>query len=142
MSSTADVLDRGRDAVLLLTRAATGLFLVHGVIDNVLSQARMAEFIRFLEEFGFAPAWLWAPVSVYVQLLCGLAMVLGFATRAAGLGVVVNFLVAIAMVDGQAGVRAAFPALALVMIGLISLTFGAGRYSLDERLGARLRRGR
>ncbi len=134
------ILDPGRDLVLLFIRSATGLFLVYGVIDNVVSPARMEEFVRFLEGYGFAPAGFWGPVSVYAQLLCGTGLVLGFATRVAGLGVTVNFIVAIVMVDGQAGVRAAFPALALVMIGLVCVAFGPGRVSLDARFGPGLGR--
>lgn len=123
-------LNRLQDVSLLAGRLVIGAFLIWGVADNVTSQARMAEFAAFLSTHGFYPAAFWAPVSVYAQLLCGLSLISGIAVRAAGLLLMINFLVAIVMVDGQAGIRSAFPSMALVLAGFHWVAFGAGRFTL------------
>ena len=124
------------DFTLLLLRVFVGLFLIWGVWDNLTDPARMREFVEFLRQHGFASPRILAPLSVYVQLLIGVAFVLGVLTRWAGILCVIHFLVAIAMVDRFGGVRAAFPSGCLVVIGLYLATHGAGRLSLDAALKA------
>lgn len=125
-------LARHENATLLLLRLGVGAFLVWGVADNLLSSARMAEFEAFLAQHGFPLPALMAPISVWVQCVVGLAFILGLFTRWAGLLCSLNFVVAIIMVDAQNGIRAAFPATCLVLIGLYLATRGAGAYGLDR----------
>ena len=124
------------DFTLLLLRVFVGLFLVWGVWDNITDPARMREFVEFLRKSGFASPELMAPLSVYVQFLIGLGFVLGLFTRWAGILCVVNFIVAIVMVDRFGGMRGIFPSGALVAIGLYLATHGAGRFSVDSALKA------
>lgn len=126
--------ERYEHAILLAARLTLGGFLIWGVWDNVTSAARMAEFAGFLGKHGFPSPGLMAPLSVYAQLLAGIAFILGFATRWAGLICAFNFAVAIAMVDAKLGIRGAFPAACLMLFGLVFATIGAGRYSVDARL--------
>ena len=129
-----DGLARGTDAALLALRVGVGAFLVWGVWDNITSPEHMQKFAAFLKQFGFPFPDVLAPFDVAVQFLCGVAILLGLATRWAGLLCAVNFVVAIAMVDHHAGIRASFPALALVLIGLVLATQGPGRFALDSLL--------
>jgi putative oxidoreductase len=122
------------DLALLAARLVLGAFLVWGVWDNVTSAARMAEFAGFLKLHGFPMPEIAAPLSVYAQLLTGIAFILGLATRWAGLLCAINFAVAVAMVDYKLGIRGAFPATCLILFGLIFATAGAGRWSIDARL--------
>lgn len=124
------------DFALLLLRVFVGLFLIWGVWDNVTDPARMSEFVEFLRKFKFASPEILAPISVYTQLLIGLAFVLGVFTRWAGILCIINFAVAIAMVDRFGGMRGIFPSGCLVLIGLYLATHGAGRFSLDASLKA------
>lgn len=124
------------DFALLLMRMFVGFFLIWGVWDNITDAARMQEFVEFLRKFEFASPELLAPVSVYVQLLIGIAFLLGLLTRWAGILCVINFLVAIVMVDRFGGMRGIFPSGSLVAIGLYLATYGAGRFSLDAMLKA------
>jgi putative oxidoreductase len=120
------------DAALLVMRATVGLFLVWGVLDNITDAGRMREFEAFLGQFGFpAPAFM-APLSVWAQFIVGLCFIGGLLTRWAGVVCAINFIVAIVMVDAHGGIRAAFPAACLVLIGLYLATHGPGRYSLDH----------
>ena len=116
------------DHALLMLRIFVGAFLVWGVSDNILSEARMDEFSAFLRHHGFPYPDLLAPVSVWAQCLCGLGFISGLAIRWAGLLCAVNFIVAVVMVDGKTGIRSAFPATMLVLVGLYLATRGAGRF--------------
>ena len=129
------------DAALLLMRVAIGAFIVWGVWDNVVSPERMQEFIAFQRKFGFARPEFMAPLSVYGQLLMGLALIAGLFTRWTGLVFAFHFLVAIVMVDQHAGLRGSLPSMCLVLMGVYWATYGAGRYSLDAVLERRLDRG-
>ncbi|HYD78539.1 MAG TPA: DoxX family protein [Paucimonas sp.] len=131
-------LRRHGDAGLLLLRLLVGAFLVWGVADNILSAERMQEFEAFLARFGFPYPAVMAPLSVWAQFFVGAAFVLGLLTRWAGVICAVNFIVAIAMVDGAQGIRAAFPSACLVAIGVYLAMHGAGRYGLDRLFEARL----
>ena len=124
-------LARYADATLLLLRAVIGSFLIWGVWDNITSAAKMDEFVAFLRQFHFPAPDLMARVSVWAQFLVGVAFILGFVTRWAGLICSINFIVAILMVDRFGGLRSAFPALCLVLLGLYLATYGAGKISVD-----------
>lgn len=124
------------DFALLLLRVFIGLFLIWGVWDNVTDAARMNEFVEFLRRHGFPSPRILAPLSVYAQLAVGICFVLGWLTRWAGVLCVINFAVAIAMVDRFDGMRGVFPSACLVLIGLYLATHGAGRLSLDSALKA------
>ena len=134
---TLQPLSRGADAALLLVRVTLGAFLIYGVWDNIVSAERMAEFAGFLAKFGFPAPGFMAPLSVWAQFLCGVAFILGVATRWAGLVCAFNFIVAIAMVDHLGGVRASFPSACLVVVGLYLATHGAGRLAIENLLARR-----
>jgi len=129
-----DPLAHGTDAALFVTRVCVGAFLVWGVWDNITNPEDMQKFAAFLKQFGFPWPQVMAPFDVAVQFLCGLLIFAGLFTRWAGLLCAINFVVAIAMVDRHAGLRASFPALSLVLIGLILATYGPGRLSFDAIL--------
>jgi putative oxidoreductase len=130
-------LARYADAALLLLRLVIGAFLIWGVWDNIASTAQMNEFVGFLRKFGFPAPELMAALSVWAQFLVGVALILGLATRWAGIVCSINFVVAILMVDRFGGLRNAFPAVCLVLIGLYLATYGGGRMSVDAWIGRR-----
>lgn len=122
------------DYALLALRIMVGAFLIWGVWDNIASAERMREFVEFLTKFRFPAPELMARLSVWVQFFVGLSFITGILTRWAGILCMINFIVAIAMVDRFAGVRGAFASACLVAIGLYLATYGAGRFSLDSLL--------
>ncbi|WP_454759363.1 DoxX family protein [Caulobacter segnis] len=126
-------LARGTDAAMLLLRLLVGVFLIHGVWDNVTSAARMAEFESFLAAHHCPRPHLAAPLSVYAQLICGGLFVVGLFTRWAGLVMAFNFVVAFVLVHLDETLREQFPALVLIAVSLVLATQGPGRYSLDAR---------
>ena len=134
-------LRRFGDEALLLMRLAIGAFIVWGVWDNVASPEHMQKFVDFQRQFGFAYPEIMAPLSVYGQLLMGLAIIFGLFTRWTGLVFAFHFVVAIIMVDHHQGLRGSLPSLCLVLMGLYWATYGAGRYSVDALLERRRPRG-
>ena len=122
---------RHADLGLLLLRGATGAFLVYQSQDNVFSAARMAEFEKFLAQFGFVYPELMAPLSVYAQFAAGIAFILGLFTRWAGLVTAFNFAVAVYMVHWTDPVPGIWPAAILIFLGLYFGLRGAGRYGID-----------
>lgn len=130
-------LERFADAGMLILRVLTGAFLVYGVLDNVFSTERMTEFSIFLESNHFPAPDLMAPLSVYMQLLSGIALMLGILARWAGIVISVHFLVALVMVHWSQDFRGWWPALALVGIGLQFAVTGAGNLSIDALVSRR-----
>ena len=122
---------RHADFGLLLLRCATGAFLVYQSHDNVVSAARMGEFVKFLTHFGFVAPELMAPLSVYAQFAAGIAFILGPLTRLFGLITAFNFTVAVWMVHWNDPVPGIWPAAILIFLGLYFGLRGSGRYGLD-----------
>ena len=125
-------LARFDDMAALVARVAAGAFIMDGVRDNVASGARMAEFVGFMRASGFVAPEFLAPFSVYTQLLAGALLVLGLLTRWAGLILAGTFAVALWVVHWAEGLRLWWPALALVVLGLLFATRGGGRYAVDR----------
>ena len=130
---------RHADFGLLLLRCATGAFLIYQSHDNVFSAARMDEFVKFLSHFKFAMPELMAPLSVYAQFAAGIAFILGFLTRWAGLITAFNFTVAVWMVHWTDAVPAIWPAAILIFLGLYFGLRGSGRYGLDALVDRKAR---
>ncbi|SRR5690554_3836905 len=121
---------------LFILRLFAGLRIVYGVVDNVVSSEKMEEFAVFLAHFHFPVPHISAVVSVYVQLVCGILILVGYKTRWASVLLSLNFLVAIFMVHIPNGdsIEATTPALALLAIALCLIFTGSGRYSVDYLL--------
>lgn len=126
-----------RDIALLAARLGTGLFLIHGVWDNISDAARMEEFRQFLTANHFVMPELMAPLSVYAQFLCGLTLLPGLFTRLTGLILIFNFVVALLMVHWGQSFTLIWPAAILVAFAAVFATIGAGRLSIDRRLETR-----
>ena len=124
-------LARFGDVGLLLLRWVTGAFLIYQSHDNVFSAERMLEFEKFLAQFGFVAPKLMAPIAVYAQFAAGIAFILGFLTRWAGLVTAAQFVVAVWMVHWNDPVPGIWPAAILIFLGLYFGLRGSGRYGID-----------
>lgn len=135
------MIDRSRlntlqPAAMLALRLYVGGFLIWGVWDNITSAARMAEFEAFLAGLNCPLPAIAAPVSVWVQLAVGAALIAGGLTRWAGLLLSLNFMAAVVLLwGGGADARGLFPPAILIFVGLVLATHGAGAWSLDARWG-------
>ncbi|HEX8256416.1 MAG TPA: DoxX family protein [Allosphingosinicella sp.] len=138
-------LARHGDLGLLLLRIVTGGFLIHQSHDNIVSAARMDEFVKFMTQFGFVYPELMAPLSVWWQTIAGIGFILGLGTRWLGFITMFQFIIACWMVHWTLDVAGWWPALILVFLGLYFGLRGSGRYGIDavleRRLGERGSRG-
>ena len=133
---TLPALDRRRELGPLALRLFLGFTLVWGTQDNVLHAERMAEFRDFLAANGFPYPLAAAYLSAWAQFVCGILLLVGLLTRWAALAMVVNFVVALAMVHVGLPFSQNISALAMLFSSLCFLLYGAGPYSVDARLRA------
>ena len=131
---------RHADFGLLLLRGVTGAFLIYQSHDNVFSAERMLEFEKFLAQFGFVAPKLMAPIAVYAQFAAGIAFILGFLTRWAGLVTAAQFVVSVWMVHWNDPVPGIWPAAILIFLGLYFGLRGSGRYGIDALFEKGVRR--
>lgn len=139
LTALEQAMDAAEPYTIAVMRIATGIFLIHGVWDNIVDPQRMQEFIGFMRAAGFTNPDFWAPFSIHTQFLAGLLLVAGFAVRLGGIITAVTFIVGLVMVHWSQSLRLWWPALALVLIGLHLTARGGGPLSADALL-ARLRR--
>jgi putative oxidoreductase len=129
-------LSRFSDLGLLALRVVVGAFLIWGVQDNIVSEERMQEFVRFCAANGFPAPQFMAPLSVYAQFICGALLIVGLFTRLAAIVMAVHFVVAVLMVHLQQDFRAQWPALNLVFLCAYFAVRGAGHWAADRWLSA------
>lgn len=128
---------RFEDEALLALRLVTGLFLIYQSHDNVLSAARMDEFVRFMGQFGFWRPDILAPFAIFWQVAAGIGFILGLFVRPLGLVTAIQFAVAVWMVHWNQDYASWWPAAILAFLGLYFFARGSGRYGLDAMLPPR-----
>lgn len=141
----ARIFHNGQDVALLLLRLASGLiFFVYGW-RHVADVTGFTE--AFANRFHIPLAGLFAPLVAWVELLGGLAVVVGIFTRYAGLLLAVVMVVSTLQVKLPAGLAADRDLLGLTgfwdldlslfaMAGALIL-MGPGRFALESRLAQR-----
>ena len=107
---------------------------MYGVIDNVASWEHMIKFSEFLRQFHFPYPLMSAMLSVYIQLLSGIAFILGCFTRYAALLTILNFGIALIIVHRNDSIEAMTPALAILFSSILFLFAGPGTISIDKIL--------
>jgi putative oxidoreductase len=118
----------------IFIRLIIGWRLIDGTQDNVFSWERMIEFSKFLEQHGVAFPLVAANVSVYAQFICGILYILGLFVRPAAIIMIINFLVALAVVHAGTTFQQSFEALMMLSGSVFFLVSGAGNVSLDNWL--------
>jgi putative oxidoreductase len=132
-----DFFERYRDYAPLFLRLLIGIFIIHGVQDNILSAERMTEFEKFLAARGVPAAAVAARLSVYAQFICGVSILLGAWIRLTSIVFIINFIIAIVIAHLGHSFQQMFPALMMIAAGLFFLFNGAGRLSVDALLDRR-----
>jgi putative oxidoreductase len=127
--------EKRREYGVIFVRLVVGFVLIHGTQDNVFSHERMMEFRDFLAARSVPSPLLAAYLSAYAQFLCGILIAVGLLVRPAAAVMVVNFVAALLIAHLDAPLDAARLALCMLFSALFLLFHGAGKLSLDERLG-------
>ena len=126
-------LDRNSDWGIFLLRLFIGIRLIYGVLDNVLRWSDMLRFRDFLHEFHFSFPLASAIVSVYIQLIAGIMIILGWRIRYAATFMIINFAVALIMVHRHDSFETMTPALAIFFSCILFLFCGAGQIAIDKK---------
>jgi|HubBroStandDraft_6_1064221.scaffolds.fasta_scaffold502947_2 putative oxidoreductase len=121
----------------LLLRMTAGLMLIYPHVAMKLAMGPEAVAAKVMASRGIEPALPAAYLVIGVEILGIVCLTLGLLTRPVALLLVIEFLVIVKVhaVSGWAGAGGAeFPFLWLMVLILIMLR-GGGRYSLDRVLG-------
>ena len=127
--------ERHREKGAFFVRLVVGFVLVYWTQDNVFSHERMSEFRDFLAARRVPMPLFSAYLSAYAQFVCGILYVVGFLVRPAALAMALNFVAALVIAHLDAPLDAARLALCMLFSSLFLLFHGAGKLSVDERLG-------
>jgi putative oxidoreductase len=117
---------------IFFLRLFSGIRLIYGTADNVISWQQMLHFRDFLASLHFPLPLVAAVISVYAQFLAGLLFIVGWKIRWAAAAMLINFFIA-SMIHVSQGFEAMTPALALFFMSLLFLLEGPGRFSLTRQ---------
>jgi len=119
---------------LLVLRLGTGglLFYGHGLGKIMNFSTRAA---AFSDPIGLGPETSMALV-VFAEVFCSIALVLGLATRLAGIPIVIFSLVAVFVQHAADPFAKKELALLYLVPALTLIATGAGRFSLDHLIGS------
>lgn len=117
----------------LLMRLVLALSMtVHGY-HKVVPHGALHHFAHYVATLGL-PYWL-GYVSAFAELIGGILLILGLLTRLAAALIAINMLVAFATVGIQQGLGIYSYILALAVIAIMLVFYGAGALALDRRIG-------
>jgi putative oxidoreductase len=117
----------------LLLRLALALSMtVHGY-EKVVPHGALHHFAHYVVTLGL-PYWLGC-ISAFTELLGGIFLLLGLLTRFAAALIAINMLVAFATVGIHQGFGIYNYILALAVIAIMLVFYGAGTLAIDRKIG-------
>ncbi len=136
MRDPHDFLEAHRDKAALFLRLAFGAHLMF-VSTELFDPAGQREFAAYLASIQVPFPLMSAYLAHVTEFFGGLALVLGLLVRPAAVALVFNFLVAVGVaLKGQPYAKQA-PAIQMLAVSLFFLVYGAGAWSLEERIWKR-----
>lgn len=126
------------DLTLLVLRITVGCFMMsHGL--SKLTMLMTDDPIQFGDPIGIGPVASLV-LTVFAELICSFLIIMGLATRLAAVPLIITMLVALFIVHANDGFeRQELPGLYLV-IYLVLLVTGSGKYSIDQLIEGRKRK--
>jgi putative oxidoreductase len=126
------------DVALLVIRLILGLsFWLHGMMKYNMGLSNVGESFG---KMGIPMGSLAGPAITLLEMIGAIALVLGIGTRIFAALLVCDMLGAIAFVHGKNGYTGQGGMELVALLGTLALTLvlcGAGRFSLDSRIGRR-----
>jgi putative oxidoreductase len=117
------------DAGLLILRVGVaGLMLTHGIPK--LIKLFGSEEILFADPFGLGPG-ITLFLAVFAEFLCSILILIGLGTRLAVIPLIITMASAIFLIHGEDAFKNKELAVIYLLIYLVLLLTGAGKYALD-----------
>jgi len=115
--------------MFLVLRLAIGiLMLTHGY-DKLQSALAGGE-IQFIDPVGLGQAAS-LYLAIFAEVFCSILLILGFATRLASIPLIVTMLIAVLVAHGSDPFGKKELALHYLVVYVLILVCGAGKYSVD-----------
>lgn len=125
-SDSADV-----SVPLLIVRLWLGFMMMRYTYTIIFSSTEMADVAKYLEGMNFPIPLLMAYLSKSAEFFGGALILIGMFTRISATFLVINFIVAVFIANGNNILGAGALAFNYLILSLIVMLLGAGRYSLD-----------
>lgn len=120
------------DSALVIARLGIGaLMLVHGIPKMLMLFSGAP--IQFPSVMGMS-AELALSLTVFAEVVCSVFLMAGFATRIAAIPLIITMLVAVFVIHGSDPFAKQEPALYYLLVYVVLLFAGSGRYSFDYLL--------
>ncbi|SIR94767.1 putative oxidoreductase [Haladaptatus litoreus] len=120
----------------LLIRLAVGsIMIVHGtgkLFSIGPAAMSMPQFTGFLASLGVPAPSIAAWIVALIELVGGLCILVGFLTRFAAFAIAINMFAATLLVHLPEGFSDSELTIALCLVSLALVSFGAGKLSIDE----------
>lgn len=126
--------DSTKDFSLLLSRIIAGWRLLAGTWPFVMQKESIGNVQDYFIKMRVPAAEISAYISVYAQFISGLLFIIGLWMRPAALAMLINFIMAIAIVHLHDKIERSFQAWALLAFAILFLFTGAGKISIDQRI--------
>ncbi|MEI6950133.1 DoxX family protein [Paraflavisolibacter sp. H34] len=118
------------DTALLVARLGIGgLMLTHGLPKLFLLFSGAP--VQFPPVLGMSPE-LSLAMAVFAEAFCSVLLLLGLATRLAVIPLIITMLVAVLLIHSADPFSAKEPGLHYLLVYVVLLITGGGRYSLDN----------
>lgn len=120
------------DTALLTARIGiAALMLIHGIPKMMMFFSGSP--VQFPAVMGMS-AELSLALTVFAEVVCSVFILAGFATRLATLPLIITMLVAVIVIHGADPLAKKEPALYYLLVYVVLLMAGSGKYSLDYLL--------
>ena len=116
------------NSALLVARLGVGaLMLSHGIPKI----SRFSDNPVMFVEFAGMGAEVTLALAIFAEVLCSVLIMIGFATRFATIPLIITMLVAVLHVHGADPFSSKEPGLQYLLVYILLLLTGAGKYSVD-----------
>lgn len=118
-------------SALLILRVVFGLLLASHGWMKLTGFSEMSS--QFLPLFGMSPSFSLA-LAVFGELFCSIAVIFGFLTRLAAIPAAFTMLIAFTMAHGCSIANGGELAFAYLIVFIVLIITGGGKYSIDYLL--------
>lgn len=122
------------DFALLIARVGVGaLMLVHGISKIPMLSQSPIQFYDFMGLGDQVSLWL----ALFAEIGCSILVIFGFATRLAVIPLIITMLVAVFIIHAEDPFVKQEMGLHYILIYVMLLLTGAGKYSIDYLISKR-----